>query len=556
MPRQKGVTIDSWAMTNVMEWERDEGDGRPPEILEYLPAGLVHRIVDAPEILCIGAGGGMDLLTALRFDASNVVGVEINASVVDAVRTTFLDFQGGLYAEPPDVPVEIHVAEGRHFLEREDRTFDVVQLSGVDTASTTQAGAFSLSENFLYTLEAFDTYLERTAEDGFVTLTRWVLPDRDTGHPRNTLRLFTLAWTALERAGIADPARHIYLVESRGFSVILFGKQPFGPEQLGVLDATADELDFRPLYHPERASEYRHPRTGEPMTNWYDEFAAAPDKQAFYAAYPYDVAPPTDDRPFFFETSRFEQLLERESFFNPLGGITAHGILVVLFAIVVAAGWLFVIAPLRRLGRTLADEGRAQQGGVRRLPVLVYFASLGLGFILIEVVLSQQFILFLGNPLYSLAVVLFAVLVFSGVGSALSPRLRHPAPALALVVLLGAAYPLLLPLVFDAALMLPTWGRIAVSVALLAPLAIAMGMPFPLGLTRIAGGDARVAAWAWGLNGYMSVVGSVLTIGLGLAFGFRMVVWIGAGVYVLALAASFLLVRPEAEAGAEPAPAD
>jgi hypothetical protein len=540
MPRQKGITIDSWAMTNVMQWDRSAGDGRPPQVLEYLPAGLVHRIKPEARILCIGAGGGMDLLTALRFGAKQVVGVEINPSVVEAVRSTFLDFQGGLYADQPDVPVEINVAEGRHFLERDDRVYDVVQLSGVDTASTTQAGAFSLSENFLYTAEAFDTYLERTAVDGFVTLTRWVLPDRRTGHPRNTLRLFTLAWSALERAGVEDPRRHVYLVESQGFSVILFGRTPLSDEQLATLDATSEQLGFRSLYHPDHPSEYLHPVSREPMTNWYDEFAAAPDKGAFFAAYPYDVEPPTDDRPFFFETSRFVQLLERESFFNPLGGVTAHGILLVLFGLILASGWLFVIRPLRSLS---LNSSEVTAGGVRRLPVLVYFASLGLGFILVEVVLSQQFILFLGNPLYSLAVVLFAVLLFSGVGSALSSKVGNPALALAAVIVLGALYPLLLPEVFDAALMLPTWGRIAVSVLLLAPLAVAMGMPFPLGLVRISGGDARIAAWAWGLNGYMSVVGSVLTIGLGLAFGFRMVVWIGAGVYALAFAASFVLVR-------------
>ena len=544
MPRQKGITIDSWAMTNVMQWDKSSGDGRPPEILESLPAGLVHRIVEEPAILCIGAGGGMDLLTALRFDAKLVAGVEINPSVVESVRTEFLDFQGGLYDPTGQtVPeVEIHVAEGRHFLERESRQFDVVQLSGVDTASTTQAGAFSLSENFLYTLEAFDTYLERTVDDGFVTLTRWVLPDRETGHPRNTLRLFTLAWTALERAGVDDPSQHIYLVESQGFSVIVFGKTPFTEAQLATLDATSAELDFGGLYHPGHTTPYVNPYTQEPGTNWYDAFAAVPSKATFYRDYPYDVRPPTDDRPFFFETSRFEHLLERQSFFNPLGGVTAHGILVILLGIVTLLGWLFVIAPLRRLNATLAREGKANAGGVRRGPVLAYFASLGLGFILVEVVLSQQFILFLGNPLYSLAVVLFAVLVFSGVGSALSPRVGNPAVALVAVIVLAASYPLLLPGVFDAALMQPTWIRIAVSVLLLAPLAIAMGMPFPLGLTRIAGGDSRVAAWAWGLNGYMSVVGSVLTVGLGIVFGFRMVVWIGAVVYAVALLASFALV--------------
>lgn len=545
-PRQKGITIDTWAMTNVLEWDRRAGP--PPEVVEYLPASLVHRIRKDAEVLCIGAGGGMDLLTAKRFGQRSITGVEINPSIVKAVQTardsegSLLDFQGRLY-DPEDQTdgVEIVVSEGRHFLERDARLYDVVQLSGVDTASTTQAGAFSLSENFLYTEEAFDTYLAHTKPGGIVTLTRWVLPDQETGHPREELRLMTLAWGALERAGVGDPAKHILLVESQGFAVILFGKQPFTPEELATLDQTCAELEFKPLFHPARPSEVLHPQTKKPIQNWFETFASSTDKAAFLRDYPYDVAPPTDDRPFFFEVSRFRHLAEKESFLNVLGGLTAHAILALLLIISALVSWFFVIQPLWKL--EVGPEGRQ----ARRLPVLFYFGSLGLGFIFVEVVLAQQFILFLGNPLYSLAVVLFSVLIFSGLGAALSARLQNPLLPLLLVVLLAAGYPFLLERVFDAALMLPDGGRIAISVALLAPLALAMGMPFALGLRKIAHAGPQVSAWAWGINGYTSVVGSVLTVVLSISLGFRLVVWVGAGVYLLALLAAPFLARKSAQ---------
>ncbi|MEM7308259.1 MAG: hypothetical protein AAF682_16385 [Planctomycetota bacterium] len=531
-PRQKGITIDSWAMTNVMEWGGGEtgSDGEPPEVLEFLPASLVHRVKAEAEILCIGAGGGMDLLTAKRFGAKRIVGVEINPGVVRAARSV-VDFQGGLYDAERHPEVTVHVAEGRHYLERDHDRYDIVQLSGVDTASTTQAGAFSLSENFLYTQEAFGTYLEHTRDDGFVTLTRWILPDSD-GFPRNTLRLFVLAWTALAEAGVENPGDHIYLVESNGFSVILFGRTRFSDEQLATLDATCVDKAFRPLYHPRRESEFLHPITGLPAPNQYDLYAAAADKAAFLASYPYDVAPPRDDRPFFFETSRFRHLTKKESFFNPLGGITAHGILVILLVLLVLVAWFFVLRPLRQLKRS----------GSRSLtPLLFYFGALGLGFILVEVVLAQKFILYLGNPLYSLAVVLFSVLIFSGIGSALSPRVGNPRIALTVVILLGALYPVLCDALFGATLQLPTAARIAIAVVLLAPLAVSMGMPFALGVDRIARGSSGLVAWAWGINGYTSVIGSVLTVVLSIAFGFNAVVWIGAGVYAVAwLMAPFL----------------
>ena len=214
--------------------------------------------------------------------------------------------------------------------------------------------------------------------------------------------------------------------------MILFGNEPFTQGELATLDRTSEEKRFTALYHPAHPSLFLHPITRQPAPNQFDLFAAAPDKGAFLGAYPYDVAPPEDDRPFFFETSRFRHLLHRESFFNPLGGVTAHGILVFLLVLLAATAWLFVLAPLRRLG-----GGRR----ARLAPLLWYFGALGLGFILVEVVLAQKFILYLGSPLYSLAVVLFSVLFFSGVGSALSSRVREPRRALAVVVIIAALYP-------------------------------------------------------------------------------------------------------------------
>jgi len=535
-PEQKGITIDSWAMTNVMGWEggaRGEA-GAPPEILEFLPASLVHRVRPQAEILCIGAGGGMDLLTAVRFGASKITGVEINPGVVRAAREVYGEFQGHLY-EPEKNPnaanVRVHVAEGRHYLERDDSRYDVVQLSGVDTASTTQAGAFSLSENFLYTAEAFDTYLEHTKQDGLVTLTRWVLPDSE-GNPRNTLRLFVLAWGALERAGVEDPGQCIFLVESEGFSVILFGRQALRAEELATLDATCAEKDFQPFYHPARPSTFHHFLTGAPLDeNPYESFAQAEDKAAWLAAYPYDVEAPRDDRPFFFETSRFRQLLQRDSFLSPLGGITAHGILVILMALLLVFLGLFVLRPMLSSGSAFGPS------------TFVYFGGLGLGFILVEVVLAQRFILFLGNPLYSLSVVLFSVLIFSGVGSAISSRLSSPRLPLMGVIALAIVYPFICTPIFDAALHLETPARIAIAVAMLAPLAVCMGMPFPLGMRLV--GSAGTVAWAWAINGIASVMGSVLTVVLSIAMGFDRVVWTGAAVYALALLASGFLRSDE-----------
>lgn len=549
-PKQVGITIDSWAMTNILKWGGAEtGEkGEPPVILEFLPAGLVHRVKPAADILCIGAGGGMDLLTAKRFGASKITGVEINPGVAKAAREIYPEFQGHLYDPSKNPDVTLHVAEGRHYLERDEHLYDIVQLSGVDTASTTQAGAFSLSENNLYTAEAFDTYLSCTKSDGLVTLTRWFLPDTE-GYPRNSLRLFVLAWEALERAGVEDPGAHMYLVESQAFSVVLFGKTAFTPEQIEKLDRTSLEKNFKPLYHPTLAPgamlvaegverqlpyEYHNPYTSTVVENQFVSFAQAVqagEKSTFFNDYPYDVTSPEDNRPFFFETSRFRDLFKREAFFNSLGGITAHGILMILMVLLGVVALFFVIIPLVTLRNREREEGKSPEplGAV-----LFYFGSLGLGFILVEVVLSQKFILYLGNPLYSLAVVLFSVLIFSGLGSALSNRVGDARRALMVVIGIALVYPLLLDPIFNATLGLGTPGRIAVSVALLAPLGLVLGMPFPLGVKALSKGSTSMVAWAWGINGYTSVLGSVLTVVLSIAVGFNMVVWFGACVYLIA----------------------
>jgi hypothetical protein len=558
-PRQVGITIDSWAMTNILEWKGGErGEpGEPPAVLEYLPAGLVHRVKPAADILCIGAGGGMDLLTAKRFGASKITGVELNPGVAKAARDIYPEFQGHLYDPEKNPEVTLHVAEGRHYLERDEHLYDIVQLSGVDTASTTQAGAFSLSENNLYTAEAFDTYLARTKPDGIVTLTRWFLPDTN-GFPRNTLRLFVLAWEALERAGVSDPGAHLYLVESQAFSVVLFGKTAFTGEQIAMLDRTTLEKNFKPLYHPtlepgamltvdgvdrQLPYEYYNPYTATVVENQFVSFAKsaqANTKDDFFSAYPYDVTSPEDNRPFFFETSRFRDLFKREAFFNALGGITAHGILMILMALLSVVALFFVIVPLLSLRAREREEGKAPEplGAV-----LFYFGSLGLGFILVEVVLSQKFILYLGNPLYSLAVVLFSVLIFSGIGSALSNKVGDARRALTVVIGIAIVYPFLLDPIFNATLGLETAGRIGVAVALLAPLGLVLGMPFPLGVRALSNASSSMVAWAWGINGYTSVLGSVLCVVLSIAVGFNMVVWFGACVYLVAFAVAPKLGR-------------
>jgi hypothetical protein len=556
-PAQKGITIDFWAMTSILRYSgkpiwppgTPEVDAAraPLRVLEYLPAGTVHRLKpEVGSILCIGAGGGLDLITAKYFGARRITGVEINPSVVKATREVFAEFSGHLYDPDKHPEILVETAEGRHFLERSKERFDVVQLSGVDTFSTTEAGAFTLSENYLYTVEAFRTYAQHLNPGGVITLTRWFIPafrhegGKDVLYPRLELRLLALAWEGLRLAGVADPAKAIFYLRCGLFTVILVKPDGFPAEEIQQLAAHCGRYGYDILYGP-GLPVAPVVVDGKPYDNGYANYVATADKAAFHRDYPFDVTPPTDDRPFYFEVSRFRSILDEDNYLNSLGGLTAHGILTLLLAEVVLLGLLFIVVPLRRLNRV---PGRPQRTSRERLGTLLYFSALGLGFILVEIVLSQKFILFLGHPFYSLAVILFSLLLFSGLGAALSGSMPLPRMAPLLPAVLAVAAGFLLDPLFALFLERELPVRICIAVAALAPIGIVLGMPFPIGIRTLGRNAPDLIPWAWGVNGYTSVLGSVLAVFLGIALGFTVVLWCAAACYLVGVAGLVLIGRP------------
>ncbi len=536
-PRRRGILIDAWAMTSITRLEGEPRANPKLRFIEYLPATLVYRLKKEtpPRVVALGAGGGLDVLSGLYFGAAHVTGVEINRSIVDAVKGRFSEFSGSLYHRDD---VTVVTAEGRHFLEMCKQRFDIVQVSGVDTYSSTQAGSYALSENFLYTREAFDCYFRRLKDDGILTLTRWYMPSPWSGKPRFSMRLAVLADEALRAQGVEDPSRHMVFAQSGRFTVILLKKKPFTPEEIGTLETAAARYDYGFFHLPGGRAKLNRAFAVDPSmkraveeVKCFDAFFQAKDRKEFVREYYFDVSAPTDDRPFFFELYRWRNILDSESFVGD-AGITGHGILLLLFAELLVLSTVFVILPLWILRRRqLRLPGRA--------PLLTYFSALGLGYILVEIVLSQRFILFLGHPVYALSVVLSGLLFFSGLGSLTAGRLGLRGGwtqriAILGLILVGVAYMVGLPPLFRRFLESGIEYRVLLSFALLAPLGFLMGMPFPLGIIRLKG-SGEVVAWAWGVNGYFSVLGSVLSIILGLALGFTWVLGIALAVYFLAL---------------------
>lgn len=530
----KSVVIDADASTYIMNVEPDHVQGTPWEgILMSAPPALANVLRPRGNFAIIGPGGGVDVLRALTNGSPSVTGIEINPIIANTImRGRYATYSKHLYQRPD---VDMHVTDGRSYLRSSPKKFDVVQMTLVDTWASTAAGAFALSENNLYTVEAFREYFEHLNPDGMIAITRWEFRE-----PREALRVVAEAMEALHRLGVADPARN-FIVASQGLPnedgipvVVLAKKTAFTPEEEAAVQAHFLKYpDLHPLYLP-----------SSPQPNPFGNLIASNDPYAFARSYAYNVAPVDDNAPFFFFTLKPDQILTNgHSLHRGIDWKVNLGVLVLLLVLVISllAVITFLIFPLALRG-----------GTVRQSPFpLLYFVAVGLGYIFVEIAFIQRFVLFLGHPTYALTVVIFLLMLSSGAGSFFSRRwLPRTQLAWMPIVLVIAA---LLVDVFFLPRWLETWVgfelnvRIAISSLLLAPLGFFMGMPFPTGLRALASrfnsnpnqydpAEDNAVEWAWAMNAAASVLGSVLAMVIAIQFGLNITLACGVATYLLALA--------------------
>jgi len=535
----KAIVIDADANTYIMncdlahwhdtEWERD---------LMSAPPALANILRPHGEFAIIGPGGGVDVLRAVANGSPSVTGIEINPIIANTImRGRYADYSLHLYQRPE---VHIQVTDGRSYLRSTPQRFDVVQMTLVDTWASTAAGAFALSENNLYTVEAFREYFQHLKPDGMIAITRW-----EFRQPREALRVVAVAIEALHSLGIANPARN-FIVASQGPLnedgipvVVLAKKNAFTEAEESAVRAHFDEYEqLQPLYLP-----------SDPGNNPFADLIASNDADRFARSYAYNVAPVTDNAPFFFFTLKPGQILGAQGLRNGIDWKVNLGVLVLLLvlAISVIAVLAFLILPLALLGSSQS-------------PVpLLYFIAVGLGYIMVEIAFIQRFVLFLGHPTYALTVVIFLLMLSSGAGSLLSRRWLARmklawVPLVAVIVALMADV-FFLPHMLSAWVGLRFEYRLIVSGLLLAPPGFVMGMPFPTGLRALVAGSLQhspanatrednAVEWAWAMNAAASVLGSVLAMVIAIQFGLTATLACGVAAYTLALAlVSTLRVR-------------
>ena len=540
----KAVVIDADASTFIMSadpshWQ--DAQWRKAQ-LGVAPA-LPNVLRPHGDYAIIGPGGGPDVLRALIAGSPSVTAIEINPIIANTImRGRYADYSYHLY-ERPDV--HIHVTDGRSYLRNTQERFDVIQMTLVDTWASTAAGAFALSENSLYSVDAFREYFEHLKPDGMIAITRW-----EFQQPREALRVVSVAMQALHELGVKDTRNNFVVVsegdlDEDGIPVVVLAKRTsFTEEELQrVRDdaATYPVLDVLYPADPDAPS----PTSGryEATSDSFGQLIQLNDPKEFAEHYPYDISPVTDNAPFFFFTLKTGQLLHPGSLAQGIDWKVNLGVVVLgmVFLISIVAVLAFLVIPL-------AVKGRA--AGQKRAISLLYFVAVGLGYILVEIAFIQRFVLFLGHPTYALTVVVFLMLLSSGGGSLMSRRWLSQTTRcwlpLLLIALALSFYVFTLPAVLHALIGLSFVAKLLVSAVLLVPLGFAMGMPFPTGLRALAnlpGQEALVPAahdnaveWAWAMNAASSVLGSVLAMVIAIHFGLNVTLACGAGAYLLALA--------------------
>ncbi|MBI5435639.1 MAG: SAM-dependent methyltransferase [Nitrosomonadales bacterium] len=529
-PPQLGVFVDGDGPSALTKFD---GNLEPLAYLGQLTSALPYHILGSheqnrPRVLVLGAGPGSDVLQALYHRSAAVDAVELDRNVTGLVRQRFRDYAGNLYGQSG---VHVYAAEARGFVNTSDARYDLIQVALLDSFGTASAGLFGLSENYLYTVEALKAYLSRLTPDGMLAVTRWL-----TLPPRDALKLFATAATALERSGVTNPAARLAMIRGWKTVTLLVKNSAFNAQEIAALREFCRTRSFDLAYYPGmRADEAnRYNILAQP---YFFEGAVAllgPQRQDFIGQYKFYIEPATDDRPHFFRFFKWNAAAEifalREQGGMPLLD-WSYPLLVATLVQATAASVLLILAPL-----ALSRCRRSLPGA----PVALYFLAIGFAFMFMEIAFIQKFVLFLSHPLYAVAVVLCAFLVFAAAGSWLAGRWQAAGKVTFAVVALGAMallYLAILPGLFQALIHLPDAAKIIISVALIAPLAICMGVPFPTAMMRLANASEEAIPWAWAINGFASVVGAVLATLLAIHLGFAAVILLAVLIYAVACVA-------------------
>lgn len=509
------AAIDGDAGTVITHW-----DGNPASLewVQYDVTSLPYRLRKG-HVGIIGVGGGRDVLTAIWAGNPKITGIEINEALVGILQHRYRDVTK--IVDHPGVTL-VH-DEARSYLTRTPGRFDVLQMSLIDTWAATGAGAFTLSENGLYTREGWQVFLRALTPTGVFSVSRWY----DPAAASETTRLLALGVGALLDFGTTTPRRHLVLVTRERVATLMVSPNPFTDEDGRRLREIADAHGFAIQLSPWDGS-------GDDSLA---RIAAASSDAELEAAtrHPYfDFSPPTDRRPFFFNMLKPSGLLNREgsgSVGVVSGNLRATRTLIALCGVAGVLVLAIIGWPLLLAGRPAAPKGVFSNA-------LAYFAIIGLAFMLIQIPFLQRFSVYLGHPTYTFSVILFLMILSAGLGSFASDRVDVDRSRRLVLLPIGV----FVAVVIEALVLQPIvestvgWGlpgRTLVVAVFVAPLAFALGFCFPIGLRLVGGRAPELTAWMWGVNGACGVMASIVAVMVSMWLGIQVNLFIAASLYLL-----------------------
>lgn len=504
-------------------------DGRtPPPHLAALTSALPYELLRRPSVLILAPGGGDGLLQALGQGASGITAVEPHAPLLRLLQKDYAEFNGALARRP-----EVHwlAADPRAYVETNREYFDLIQLDRSGRSGL--GGLQAQDEAYEYTLEAVTAYLSHLKPDGLLAISLGLqLP------PRASLRLVATARAALTDAGVVNSGLHLAMIRGwRTFTLVL-SKTPLGPQRVQAVREFCRRYAFDPVWFPgiEETEVNRFNRLEQPWLYLGVQALLGSGARGFIKDYVFRIEPVSDERPYFHRFTRPGSIpdllaLPAGSGFSQVDWGYGFQLATLLQAMGLAL--LFILLPLGLI-----------RGGARlRWRTLGYFALIGMAFMFMEIAFIQRFRLLLGHPVYAIAVVLTGFLLFAGLGSYLSgltgsklSRMQDRdrlSWAILSIVGLTLLYLWLLPPLFQSLMVWPLSARIGACLLLIAPLALAMGMPFPLGLAHLQAQAPTLVPWAWGINGSASVVSVVAAPLLAMEVGFSGLLLAAAGLYLV-----------------------
>jgi len=536
LPKQTLIISDGDGISPINHFEDISELG----CYDYMTSALCYNLLSKPEVCIIGAGGGCDVGQALRLDAKKITAVEMNQQAIELART----FDSGLYDRDN---VRVVIAEGRNFLQTGREWFDIINISLLDSFSASAAGLYTLNESHLYTIEAIEQALRRLRPAGLLSITRMLKTP-----PRDSLKMLATVAGALEKLGIEKPEKNIVMIRSFFTTTIVACPTALSNRQMAQVREFCRQRCFDlvhlPGLQPTQANQFDV--LDEPVYYNAVRQILSVNRDSFFDNYAYNIRPADDDKPYFFDFFKWKALpymirtvQGRWLVFSEWGYL----VLVATLLQAVVASMIFILLPV-----LIARPIKAAASG--KLATLCYFLLLGLAYMFLEMGFIQKMTLLIGHPVFGVAVSIVGFLVFSGLGSLASGQwlqkaggsvYRLVAMAVAAIIVIGVVEVLILTFSFEWLVSFSRLWRIVMGLAIIAPLAFFMGIPFPSGLRQLSARNQPLVPWAWCINGFASVTAAVLGTCLAISFGFAAIGILALiGYFITAIVARWIFIAP------------